>query len=177
MPTVPPVTFNNDVEIPQVGFGVFLVPEAETKAAVASALEVGYRHIDTARAYDNEAAVGAAVAESGIDLDELFVTTKCWNSDHGYDKALEAFDASLKRLGLDYLDRPMGESAASGCRTSTSRTSNGSSTGPTSSRPSTRSSCTPGCSNANSARSMTTMGSGQRLGARSAEAATISPTP
>jgi 2,5-diketo-D-gluconate reductase A len=104
MPAVPFVTFNNGVDIPQVGFGVYLVPEAKTKATVSSALDVGYRHIDTARLYKNEAEVGEAIAESGIDRDELFVTTKCWNSDHGYDRALRAFDASLKRLGLDYLD-------------------------------------------------------------------------
>ncbi len=104
MPTIPLVTFNNGVEIPQVGFGVFLIPEDETKAAVSAALDIGYRHIDTARLYRNEAAVGEAIAESGIPRDELFVTTKCWNSDHGYDQALGAFDASVKRLGLDYLD-------------------------------------------------------------------------
>ena len=102
--TVPTLTFNNGVEIPQVGFGVFQVPADETKAAVASALEVGYRHIDTAALYGNEAAVGEAIAESGIDRDDLFVTTKVWNADQGYDATLRAFDASLKRLGLDYLD-------------------------------------------------------------------------
>jgi 2,5-diketo-D-gluconate reductase A len=101
---VPTLTFNNGVEIPQIGFGVFLVPGAETNAAVAAALEVGYRHIDTAKLYDNEEAVGQAIAESGIDRDDLFVTTKLWNSDQGYDSALRAFDGSLKRLGLDYLD-------------------------------------------------------------------------
>lgn len=101
---LPSVTLNNGVDIPQVGFGVFLVPEAETKAAVASALDAGYRHIDTAKIYENESAVGAAIAESGIARDELFVTTKLWNSDQGYDAALDGFDASLKRLGLDYLD-------------------------------------------------------------------------
>ena len=101
---VPTLTFNNGVEIPQVGFGVFKVPAAETKAAVTSALEVGYRHIDTAKLYDNEAAVGEAIAESGIDRDDLFVTTKVWNDDQGHDATLRAFDASLKRLGLDHLD-------------------------------------------------------------------------
>lgn len=101
---VPTLTFNNGVEIPQVGFGVFKVPAAETKAAVTSALEVGYRHIDTAKLYDNEAAVGEAIAESGIDRDDLFVTTKVWNDDQGHDATLRAFDASLKRLGLDQLD-------------------------------------------------------------------------
>jgi 2,5-diketo-D-gluconate reductase A len=101
---VPTLTVNNGVEIPQVGFGVFKVPAAETKAAVTSALEVGYRHIDTAKLYDNEAAVGEAIAESGIDRDDLFVTTKVWNDDQGRDATLRAFDASLKRLGLDRLD-------------------------------------------------------------------------
>ncbi len=101
---VPLVALTSGAEIPQVGYGVFLVPEDETKAAVSAALEVGYRHIDTARAYDNEAAVGEAISASGIDRDELFVTTKLWNDDQGYDKALDAFDGSLKRLGLDFVD-------------------------------------------------------------------------
>jgi diketogulonate reductase-like aldo/keto reductase len=104
MRTIPDVTMNNGVQIPQVGFGVFLVPEEETKAAVLAALEVGYRHIDTARLYFNEAAVGAAISESGIPRDEIFVTTKLWNSDQGQQKALAAFEASMQRLGLDYLD-------------------------------------------------------------------------
>ena len=104
MPTIPPVTLNNGVEIPQIGLGVFLVPDAETKQAVSSALDVGYRHIDTAMIYENERAVGAAIAESDIPRDALFVTTKCWNSDQGYDEALTAFEASRDRLGLDYVD-------------------------------------------------------------------------
>jgi len=98
------VTLNNDVEIPQIGFGVFLVPDDETEQAVSSALDVGYRHIDTAKIYQNEGAVGEAIADSRIARDELFVTTKCWNSDQGYDEAFKAFDASLERLGLDYVD-------------------------------------------------------------------------
>ena len=104
MSSIPTVPLNNGVEIPQVGYGVFLVPAAETRAAVTSALETGYRHIDTARIYGNEQAVGSAVAESGIARDELFITTKCWNSDQGYDSALAAFDASVQRLGLDVVD-------------------------------------------------------------------------
>jgi 2,5-diketo-D-gluconate reductase A len=104
MPTIPQVTFNNGVEIPQVGFGVFLVPEDETEEAVLTALDVGYRHLDTAAIYGNEVGVGKAIAKSGIARDELFVTTKCWNADQGYDSALEAFDASMARLDLDYLD-------------------------------------------------------------------------
>lgn len=104
MTQIPNITLNNGVDIPQVGFGVFLVPDAETQEAVENALDVGYRHIDTARAYDNEGSVGKAIAASGIAREELFITTKCWNDDHGYDKALGAFDASLQRLGLDYVD-------------------------------------------------------------------------
>lgn len=104
MSTTPTITLNNGVEIPQVGFGVFLVPPAETKAAVTSALEVGYRHIDTARIYDNEAAVGEAIRASGLSRDDLFVTTKCWNDDQGYDRAPAAFEASIDRLGLEYVD-------------------------------------------------------------------------
>jgi 2,5-diketo-D-gluconate reductase A len=104
MVSIPLVPLNSGAEIPQVGFGVFLVPPAETKAAVSSALEVGYRHIDTARLYDNEEAVGEAIAESGIPRDELFITTKCWNDDQGYERARVAFDQSLERLGLAYVD-------------------------------------------------------------------------
>ncbi|MGI8577841.1 MAG: aldo/keto reductase [Nocardioidaceae bacterium] len=104
MRDVPFIPLNNGVEIPQVGFGVFLVPPEETRAAVVSALDIGYRHIDTAKLYDNEEAVGEAIADSGIDRGDLFVTTKCWNSDQGYDAALGAFDASLAGMGLDYLD-------------------------------------------------------------------------
>jgi 2,5-diketo-D-gluconate reductase A len=101
---VPHIALNDGVEIPQLGFGVFLVPPGETKASVAEALRVGYRHIDTARIYDNEREVGEAVAESGVPRDELFVTTKVWNADQGRDATLAAFDASLDRLGLDTLD-------------------------------------------------------------------------
>jgi 2,5-diketo-D-gluconate reductase A len=104
MPKIPSLTFNNGVEIPQVGFGVFLVPSEETKAAVTSALETGYRHIDTAKIYGNEEAVGEAIAESPVDREDIFVTTKCWNDDQGYDSARKAFDASMRRLGFDYLD-------------------------------------------------------------------------
>jgi diketogulonate reductase-like aldo/keto reductase len=102
--TVSNVRFNNGVEVPQVGFGVFLVPESETKAAVSHALEAGYRHIDTAKLYQNERAVGAAISESGIPRVELFVTTKVWNSEQGFDSAIDSFEASLDRLGLDVLD-------------------------------------------------------------------------
>ncbi|MBA3266505.1 MAG: aldo/keto reductase [Nocardioidaceae bacterium] len=104
MAQIPSVILNNGVRIPQVGFGVFLVPPDETRSAVATALEVGYRHIDTATLYRNEAAVGQAISESSIAREDIFVTTKCWNSDQGYDSALAAFDASMDRLGFDYLD-------------------------------------------------------------------------
>ena len=102
--TVPNVVLNNGVEIPQVGFGVWRVPSAETQQAVATALEAGYRHIDTAKLYGNEEAVGTAVRESGLDRDEVFVTTKVWNTDQGYDATLHAFEASMERLGFDVLD-------------------------------------------------------------------------
>ena len=104
MPSVPVLTFNNGVEIPQVGFGVFLIPNDETKVAVSAALDCGYRHIDTAMIYGNEEGVGQAVAEAPIDRSELFITTKCWNTNQGFDEARRAFDASMDRLGLEYLD-------------------------------------------------------------------------
>nr|WP_202512552.1 aldo/keto reductase [Streptomyces sp. SID3343] len=95
---------NNDVRIPQLGFGVWQVPNEGAAAAVTSALESGYRLVDTAGAYGNEEGVGAAIAASGIARDELFVTTKLWNREQGHDRALRAFDASLERLGLDHVD-------------------------------------------------------------------------
>ena len=101
---VPDITLNNGVLMPQLGFGVFQVPDAETTAAVRTALDAGYRSIDTAAVYGNEGQVGAAIAESGVPREQIFVTSKLWNNDHGYDKALQAYDASLKRLKLDYLD-------------------------------------------------------------------------
>jgi len=104
MSAVPTIELNNGVTIPQLGFGVFLVPPGETEAAVATALATGYRHIDTAKLYDNEDEVGAAIAKSGVPRDEVFVTTKVWNSDQGYDATLAAFDKSLERLGFDYVD-------------------------------------------------------------------------
>ncbi len=100
----PTITLNDGVEIPQLGFCVYKVPADEAEAVVTTALEVGYRHIDTAKLYGNEEGVGRAVRASGIPRDELFVTTKIWNDDHGYDEALAAFDASMGRLGLDVLD-------------------------------------------------------------------------
>jgi 2,5-diketo-D-gluconate reductase A len=104
MPAIPTIELNNGIAMPQVGYGVFQIPEADTAQAVTTALEAGYRSIDTAAAYGNESGVGAALKASGIPRDELFVTTKLWNSDQGYDNALRAFDASLGRLGLDHLD-------------------------------------------------------------------------
>ncbi|MFI2299586.1 aldo/keto reductase [Actinacidiphila glaucinigra] len=100
----PDITLNNGVTMPQLGFGVFQVPDADTAAAVTSALENGYRSIDTAAIYGNEAGVGQALAASGVARDELFVTTKLWNGDQGYDSTLAAFDASLAKLGLDHVD-------------------------------------------------------------------------
>lgn len=104
LPTTPTVTFNNGVEIPQIGFGVFQIPEDTTQEIVELALEQGYRHIDTAAGYDNEAAVGAAVKASGLPRDELFVTTKLRNGDQGYERALKAFGESRTALGLDVVD-------------------------------------------------------------------------
>ncbi|WP_299536870.1 aldo/keto reductase [uncultured Streptomyces sp.] len=104
MTSVPTVTLHNGAKIPQLGFGVFQVPDDETTAAVSAALEAGYRSIDTAAVYGNEAGVGRAVARSGVERADLFITTKLWNADQGYDSALKAFDASLAELGLDYVD-------------------------------------------------------------------------
>jgi diketogulonate reductase-like aldo/keto reductase len=101
--SVASLTLNCGVKIPQIGLGVWQ-SGGQTKKAVATALSAGYRHVDTAAVYGNEASVGAAIAESGIAREQLFVTTKLWNSDQGYDKALVGFDASLKRLRLDYID-------------------------------------------------------------------------
>lgn len=98
-------TLHNGVNMPWVGLGVFKVSEGvDVEQAVQTALEVGYRSIDTAAMYGNEAGVGRAVANSEISRDEIFVTTKLWNDDHGYDAALRAFDASMAKLGLEYLD-------------------------------------------------------------------------
>lgn len=104
MSKVPPIILNNGVEMPQLGFGVWQVPDDEARSAVATALEAGYRSIDTAAIYGNEEGTGKAIASSGIARDELFVTTKLWNTDQGYDSTLRAFDASLDKLGLDHVD-------------------------------------------------------------------------
>jgi 2,5-diketo-D-gluconate reductase A len=98
------MTLHDGVEIPQLGFGVFQVPPDDTQAVVEEALEAGYRHIDTAAAYRNERGVGAAIAASAIPREEIFVTTKLWNSQQGRDSTLEAIGKSLGRLGTDYVD-------------------------------------------------------------------------
>ncbi|MBA9004356.1 aldo/keto reductase [Thermomonospora cellulosilytica] len=102
--SVPDVTLNNGVRMPQLGFGVFQVPPGEAESAVRTALEAGYRSIDTAAIYGNEEEVGKAIRASGLPREEVFVTTKLWNSDQRYDAALAAFDRSMGRLGLDVLD-------------------------------------------------------------------------
>ena len=104
MSTVPSLAMNNGLQIPQLGFGVFLVPPEETKQAVTEALRCGYRLIDTAQGYQNEEGVGAAIAESDVPRDELFITTKLTNSEQGYDTTLTAFDGSMEKLGIDVLD-------------------------------------------------------------------------
>jgi 2,5-diketo-D-gluconate reductase A len=101
---VPHVVLNNGIEIPQLGFGVYKVPAEETRKVVGTALDAGYRHIDTAKLYRNEEGVGQAVRDSGLDRDAVFVTTKLWNRDQGYDAALRAFDASIGRLGFEVVD-------------------------------------------------------------------------
>jgi diketogulonate reductase-like aldo/keto reductase len=96
---------NTGASIPQIGLGVWQAARGKvTRQAVTAALQLGYRHIDTARIYGNEADVGAAVRESDVPREQIFVTTKLWNDDQGYDSALRAFDASLRTLGLDYID-------------------------------------------------------------------------
>ena len=95
---------NNGVMMPAIGFGVFQIPENETERVVTNAIEVGYRLIDTAAAYFNEEQVGNAIRRSGIEREKFFVTTKLWVQDYEYDNALRAFDLSMKKLGLDYLD-------------------------------------------------------------------------
>jgi 2,5-diketo-D-gluconate reductase A len=104
MSTVPSLAMNNGLQIPQLGFGVFLVPPEETKQAVTEALKCGYRLIDTAQGYQNEEGVGAAIAESDVPRDELFITTKLTNSEQGYDTTLTAFDGSMEKLGIAVLD-------------------------------------------------------------------------
>jgi 2,5-diketo-D-gluconate reductase A len=104
MTAVRPITLNNGVTIPQLGFGVFQIQPDRTEQATLAALETGYRHIDTAQMYGNESQVGDAVRASGVDRDDVFVTSKLSNAFHAYDDALSAFDQTLKDLGFDYLD-------------------------------------------------------------------------
>ena len=98
------VTLNNKLEMPQLGFGVWQVDNDQAAAAVSKALETGYTSIDTAMIYKNEAGVGQALKETTVPREDLFITTKVWNADQGYDNTLRAFDESLERLGLDYVD-------------------------------------------------------------------------
>jgi 2,5-diketo-D-gluconate reductase A len=102
--SIPNITLNNGQAIPQLGFGVFQIEPKKTAAAVSTALEAGYRHIDTAEMYGNEAEVGEAIAASGLDRGEVFVTSKLSNDAHEPDAAREAFDGTLKALGVDYVD-------------------------------------------------------------------------
>ena len=102
--SVPVVTLRDGAKIPQMGFGVFQVPPEDTAAVVDKALATGYRHVDTAAAYENEAGVGQALHASGLDRGDVFITTKCSNDDHGYEQATRALRASLDRLEMDYVD-------------------------------------------------------------------------
>lgn len=97
-------TLNNHIRIPQLGYGVWKVPNDEAEVAVSQSLEAGYRLIDTAKVYGNEEAVGKAIAKSNVPREDLFITTKVWNADHGYDETLQAFDRSMEKLGLEEVD-------------------------------------------------------------------------
>ena len=102
--SVPLLKMNDGLSIPQLGFGVFKIPEQETRDAVKQAIKTGYRHIDTAKAYDNEDGVGLGVADSGIERKNIFIATKVWNSDQGYDSTMRAFEESAKRLHMTAID-------------------------------------------------------------------------
>jgi diketogulonate reductase-like aldo/keto reductase len=104
MPDVSTLTLNNGVELPALGLGVFQTPAEETRAAAAAAISAGYRHIDTAAAYGNERQVGEAVRSSGLDRAEVFLETKIWISDYGYDQTLHGFEKSARKLGVDQID-------------------------------------------------------------------------
>lgn len=95
---------NNGVEMPWVGYGTYKTPVEETESVVSEALEIGYRHIDTAAFYQNEKGVGQAVRKSGISREEIFVTSKVWNSNRGYEKTKKAFEDTMRELDMDYLD-------------------------------------------------------------------------
>ncbi|QLF68795.1 aldo/keto reductase [Peteryoungia desertarenae] len=100
----PHVTLNDGQKIPQVGLGVWQTPNDEAAPAVKAALVAGYRHVDTAAIYENEEGVGEGMRQSGVARSDIFLTTKLWNTEQGYDQTMKAFDASLKRLGTDYVD-------------------------------------------------------------------------
>ena len=102
--SVPLVPLNDGRAIPQIGLGVYKIGDDEAARTVATALEAGYRHIDTATLYGNERGVGEGIRASGLPREQVFVTTKVWNDDHGFDETLEAFDRSLELLGTDYVD-------------------------------------------------------------------------
>lgn len=102
--SVPLLKMNDGLSIPQLGFGVFKIPEQDTRDAVKQAIKTGYRHIDTAKAYDNEEGVGLGVADSGIERKNIFIATKVWNSDQGYDSTMRAFEESAKRLHMTAID-------------------------------------------------------------------------
>ena len=102
--TIPTITLNNGLEMPAIGFGVFQTPPEETTAAVAEALRVGYRHIDTAAAYGNERGVGEAIKRAGLDRAEVFIETKIWINDYGYDETLHGFEKGARKLGVEQLD-------------------------------------------------------------------------
>lgn len=104
MSPIPSLPLNDGHRIPQFGLGVWQTPADQTAQVVRAALDLGYRHIDTAAIYENETGVGQAIAESGLARDTLFITTKLWNADQGHDRALKALDTSLDKLGLDYVD-------------------------------------------------------------------------
>ncbi|WP_271986410.1 aldo/keto reductase [Pseudoclavibacter terrae] len=103
-PLSPSMTMNDGIEIPQLGLGVYKVPDEEATRVVVDAIDLGYRHIDTAAFYDNEVGVGRGIRESGARRTDLFVATKVWHDRHGFDETLASFDESLERLGLDYVD-------------------------------------------------------------------------
>jgi 2,5-diketo-D-gluconate reductase A len=102
--TVPSVALSDGARIPQLGLGVYKVVDDEARTVVATALELGYRHVDTASFYGNEVGVGQAILASDVPRDDVFVTTKVWNTEQGFDETLRAFDASLDRLGTDHVD-------------------------------------------------------------------------
>ncbi|MDY7560662.1 aldo/keto reductase [Pseudomonas sp. CCC3.2] len=104
MSQAPLITLNDGVQIPQLGLGVWQLTDEQAFTSSAAALAAGYRHIDTAMIYGNEAGVGRAIAESDVPREDIFITTKLWNADHGFDKTLRAYDASLKLLGLEKVD-------------------------------------------------------------------------